>query len=204
MLQSREFFGLAAEAEIIPTNYFAPLELEVIYGRRAPLEIDLGCGDGSFLAQIAVANPAHDFLGIERLRGRVNSAKRKIIGGKLSNARVLRVETSYAVEKLLPAASVSVFHLMFPDPWPKRRHWRRRIVTRDFLSTVHQALVCGGILRIATDQIEYFREIRRVADESDFMVSSDSRPLLAASTFEKRFSGCEIYRTVLRKVSEVT
>lgn len=204
MFQSRECSDLAAEAEIIPTNYFAPLDFESIYGRRAPLEVDLGCGDGSFLTQIAAANPEHDFLGIERLHGRIKSAKGKIIRGKLINARVLRVETSYAVGKLLPATSVSVFHLMFPDPWPKRRHWRRRIVTKDFLASVHQALVCGGLLCIATDQIEYFREIERTASESQFRVSSDPGAPLAASTFERRFSSCEIYRLILRKVSEVT
>jgi len=205
MRQSRELSALAPTVEIVPENYFAPLDLEAIYGRNAPIEVDLGCGDGTFLAQIAEANPERDFLGVERLPGRVRSAKRRIMERKLANARVLRVETSYAVRQLLPAASVSVFHLMFPDPWPKRRHWRRRVVTGDFLTSVYRALAFRGLLRIATDQIDYFREIERIASQStQFVVTADSEPPLFSSTFEKRFSESEIYRLVLRKVSEVT
>jgi tRNA (guanine-N7-)-methyltransferase len=203
--QTRQSSVLPADVEIVPANYFAPLDLESIYGRSAPLEVDLGCGDGSFLVEIAAANPARDFLGIERLLGRVQSAHRKIAQRQLTNARVLRVETSYAIEKMLPTGSVTLFHLMFPDPWPKRRHWRRRIVTQDFFVSVHRALIAGGLLRIVTDQVDYFREIERLAAQSpQFVISSDPDPPRAPSTFEKRFSQPEIYRLILRKISDVT
>lgn len=205
MRQSRELPDSSADVEIVPANYFAPLDLKSIYGRSAPLEVDLGCGDGSFLVEIARAAPARDFLGIERLLGRVRSAHRKIAQRELTNARVLRVETSYAIQHLLPAGSTALFHLMFPDPWPKRRHWRRRIVTQDFFASVHRALIPGGLLRIVTDQIDYFREIERLAAQSpQFVISSDREPPRAPSTFEKRFSQSRIYRLVLRKISEVT
>jgi tRNA (guanine-N7-)-methyltransferase len=203
MLQSREFPALAPDVEIVPASYFAPLDLEAIYGRSAPVEVDLGCGDGCFLAEIAAANPARDFLGIERLPGRVRRAHRKITQRELTNARVLRLETSYAIRQMLPVDSVALFHLMFPDPWPKRRHWRRRIVTKDFFASIHRALAPHGLLRIATDQIAYFREIERLAAQAQFMISSDPEPHRAPSTFEKRFSESEIYRLVLRKVSDV-
>jgi tRNA (guanine-N7-)-methyltransferase len=205
MRQLREYPALAPDVEIVPANYFAPLDLEAIYGRSAPIEVDLGCGDGSFLVELAGANPARDFLGIERLLGRVRRTHRKIMQRELTNARVLRVETSYAVRQMLPADSVALFHLMFPDPWPKRRHWGRRVVTEDFFASVHRALVPHGLLRIATDQIVYFREIERLAGQStQFVISSDPEPPRAPSTFEKRFSQSEIYRLVLRKVSDVT
>ena len=205
MLQSREVHSLATGVEIVPSNYFAPLDLEAIYGRSAPLEVDLGCGDGTFLVQIAEANRERDFLGIERLLGRVQSAKRKINKGKLTNARVLRIETSYAIAHLLPTASVAVFYLMFPDPWPKRRHWRRRVVTEDFLASIHRSLTNGGLLHITTDQINYFQEIERLGRQSkQFVVNWDTERPQASSTFEKRFGESEIYRLVLRKVSEVT
>jgi tRNA (guanine-N7-)-methyltransferase len=205
MHQSRKVPALAPDVEIVPANYFAPLDLKSIYGRSAPLEVDLGCGDGSFLVEAAAANPARDFLGIERLLGRVRSAHRKIVQRELTNARVFRIETSYVLEQMLPANSVALFHLMFPDPWPKRRHWRRRIVTEDFLVSVHRGLAPDGLLRIVTDQIDYFREIERLAGEStQFVIGSDPEPRRAPSTFEKRFSQSEIYRLVLRKVSDVT
>jgi tRNA (guanine-N7-)-methyltransferase len=194
---------IAACAKLIPSNYFAPLHLETIYGNSAPLEVDLGCGDGTFLAAAAAANPSNNFLGIERMPGRVRSACRKIETAELRNARVLEIEISYAVRHLLPATSVSVFHLMFPDPWPKRRHSPRRIFTADLLSAVRRALVPDGTLRIATDEIDYFREIERLASDSPgFAVIPDREMPASASTFEKRFrqDGLEIHRLVLRKV----
>lgn len=198
---------IADQAELIPSNFFAPLDLEGIYGCRAPLEVDLGCGDGSFLVAAAAANPARNFLAIERLAGRVRSACRKIELNRLGNARVLRCDIFYAVHQLLPAGSVRVFHLMFPDPWPKRRHASRRIVTKDFLSSLHRALAPRGLVRIATDETEYFREIVRLAARSPHFVSVREQTTPAAlSTFEKRFrqDGLEIHRLVLRKISDVT
>lgn len=203
MLKSAETFA-AREPEVIPANYFAPLDLREIYGRRVCLEVDLGCGDGSFLVATAEANPERDFLGVERLAGRVRRVCRKIRSHGLANARVLRVESSYAVQHLLPPASVETFHLQFPDPWPKRRHWRRRVVTDDFLATIHRALVPEGTFRIATDQIDYFREIERLVSQSSrFVPMTERKEGPAISTFERRFrqGDAEIHRLVLRKVS---
>ena len=194
-------------AEAVPPNYFAPLHLKAIFDREASLEVDLGCGDGSFLMAAAAANPETNFLGIERMIGRVQSACRKIENGNVGNARVLRCEISYAVRQLLPANSVAGFHLMFPDPWPKRRHAPRRMVTANFLTSLHRALAPHGTVRIATDEIEYFREIERLAAGcAEFDIIRDRELPAASSTFEKRFrqDGLEIHRLVLRKVSDVT
>ena len=195
---------IAVQAEIIPANYFAPLDFETIYGNRALLEVDLGCGDGLFLAAAAASNPARNFLGIERMPGRARSACRKIEIGGLSNARILQLEISYAVRHLFPAASVAVFHLMFPDPWPKRRHSPRRVVTEDFLTAIHRSLAPEGTLRIATDQTDYFREIERLTARSPGFIGISEREIPASvSTFEMRFrqNGLEIHRLVLRKAS---
>ena len=194
---------IAVPAEIIPANYFVPLDFEAIYGNRSLLEVDLGCGDGLFLAAAAAANPARNFLGIERMPGRVRTACRRIEAGGLTNARILEIEISYAIRHLLPAASVAVFHLMFPDPWPKRRHSPRRVVTRDFLTALYDALVPGGLLRIATDETEYFREIEHLAARSaGYIRILDHAVPASVSTFEKRFrqDGLAIHRLVLRKV----
>ncbi|MEY2562879.1 MAG: tRNA (guanine-N7-)-methyltransferase [Verrucomicrobiota bacterium] len=96
---------------------------------------------------------------------------------------------------------------MFPDPWPKRRHAGRRVVTKDFLLSIYRVLAPDGSLRIATDQTEYFREIERIASQTpQFIMVKDERPPPAVSTFEKRFreETIEIHRLLLRKVSEVT
>lgn len=194
----------AAGVELVPENYFAPLDLEKVFPRRAPIEIDLGCGDGAFLVAMAARHPDRNFLGIERLVGRIRSARGKATRGNLRNVRVLLIESTYAVQHLLPPASVDAIHLLFPDPWPKKRHHSRRIVTADFLANAHRALVPGGRLRIATDQADYFQGIRELAATSEFHESPDDKTAeFPLTTFEKHFvaSGAPIYRLGLRKLS---
>jgi tRNA (guanine-N7-)-methyltransferase len=192
--------------ELIPESYLSFLDPTEIFGRVAPLVVDLGCGDGSFLAAMARLNPAHDFLGIERLAGRVRTAARK--ASELPNVRVLRVETAYAVRYLLPPNSVQAFYLLFPDPWPKRRHHRRRIFTPDFVETIISSLAPAGVFQVATDQRDYFEEIRRVAKSFGALqkISWNGANGLPPTTFERRFvkAGADIYRLELRKVSPAT
>lgn len=198
---------IASEIELVPANCLEPLDLPAIFGRVAPLEVDLGCGDGSFLSALAAQNPDNDFLGIERLLGRVHGACRKIERSGLTNARVTRFEISYAVAYLLPPGSVTAFYLLFPDPWPKRRHASRRLVTINFLESLHRALVPSGTLRIATDEVEYFRQItRRVSESRLFAVTTDARQTPVMTKFERRFRerGLAIHRLELQKVSPVT
>ena len=194
---------IASETEIVPANCFKPLDLPFIYGRVAPLEVDLGCGDGSFLAAMAAENPNSDFLGVERLLGRVRSACRKIEQRGVTNARVTRFEISYAVEHLLPAKSISAFYILFPDPWPKRRHAPRRLVTQNFFGSLYRALAPAGNVRLATDDSDYFRQITRFASQSQlFAVVPNAAPAIATTKFERRFRerGIAIHRLELRKV----
>src|SRR6266403_3912182 len=123
------------------------LDLGKIFGRKAPLHVDLGCGDGSFLCALAQRLPARNFLGIERLASRIRISAHK--AASLDNVRLLQIESAYAVRHLLPAGSVERVYLLFPDPWPKRRHHRRRVVPPDFLNSVHFALEENGAMDIA-------------------------------------------------------
>jgi tRNA (guanine-N7-)-methyltransferase len=183
------------------TNKINP---ENIFGRKASLHVDLGCGDGSFLCLLAQRLPDKNFLGIERLSGRVRSAARRAVG--LDNVRLLQVESFYAVRYLLPAESVETFYLLFPDPWPKRRHHRRRIVTPDFLNSVHTALEEKGTLHIATDDSDYFGKIKGVAGSNAGFVMGDADYNLPPSKFGVLFrqQGAPIYWLALRKISPVT
>ena len=196
---------ISYSTELIPVDYFAPLDLAQIFGRVAPLEVDLGCGDGAFLVALAEQFPERNFLGMERLRGRARSACGKAERKRLRNVRVLRVESSYALEYLLPPESVDVVHLLFPDPWPKRRHHRRRVVTNNFLAAVHRVLAPDGRFRVATDQDDYFRSIRRLMSPALFVEENGKRaaPVESRTTFEKHFiaTGAPIYRLELAKVS---
>jgi tRNA (guanine-N7-)-methyltransferase len=179
------------------------LDLEKIFGRRAPLHVDLGCGDGSFLCALGQRLPEKNFLGIERLLGRIRSSARK--AANLGNVRLLQMESSYAVRYLLPAGSVETFYLLFPDPWPKRRHHRRRIVTPDFLNSVHTALMKNGIIYIATDHFDYFRKIKGIARSTLGFAIVEVDVELPPSGFELifRHKGAPIHSVALRKVSPV-
>jgi tRNA (guanine-N7-)-methyltransferase len=191
--------------ELIPESYLAPLDLLAAFGSEAPLHVDLGCGDGSFLCELARQRPHKNFLGTEKLVGRVAKFCRKAV--LLKNVRILNVESSYAVRYLLPEASVQTFYLFFPDPWPKRRHHRRRIVTQDFLDSIHRALQLDGVLRVATDQRDYFELINRLTKSHSGFRAIDLVDVdLPSTKFERRFreAGQPIYRLVLRKVSPAT
>jgi tRNA (guanine-N7-)-methyltransferase len=184
-----------------------PLDFAALFGRVAPIEIDLGCGDGGFLAAYAALHPERDFLGIERLVGRVRSATKRAERLRLTNVRILRAETAHTVRHLLPPSSVVRFHLSFPDPWPKRRHHRRRLVNPDFLRDAAVALVPNGTVRIATDDADYFRHIREAIQRSCLFTRHDAgvRDEIPTSTFEERFRklAIPIHRLELRKISPV-
>lgn len=161
----------ALAGEFVPDDYFQKLERAVICRGDRPLEIDLGCGDGSFLMEMAREFPERDFLGTERLLGRVKKVCKKVTRRKLDNARVLRLDSRYVVEWLLPEAAVSRLHLLCPDPWPKLRHNRRRLVQLEFLEAVRRALVPGGEFLFMTDHEEYFRwALGKVAEFGKFEV----------------------------------
>jgi tRNA (guanine-N7-)-methyltransferase len=191
--------------ELVPETYVAPLDLAAIFGRAAPLHVDLGCGDGSFLCELARRYPQKNFLGVERLVRRVAKACRK--ASVLENVRILNLESSYAVRYLLQEKSVEEFYLLFPDPWPKRRHHCRRIVKMDFLDSIHRALENGGSVQIATDQLDYFEQITRLgSSDSRFAIFDRDDVDLPPTRFERRFHafGAPIYRLALRKISPVT
>jgi len=190
-----------ALVEYIPQSLTKPLHWNEVFPRRAPIEIDLGCGDGAFLMAMARANPEHNFLGIERLLGRVSKVCRKVAREDLKNTRVLRLEVARAVSNLLPADSIAAFHLLFPDPWPKRRHHRRRAFTTEFLCCIHRALIDGGLFHIATDHADYFHQIERVIAEADSFLVSAGQQDFPLTTFEQKFliRGISIQRLLLRK-----
>ena len=180
-----------------------PLELEKIFGRKAPVHVDLGCGDGSFLCALAQRMPHKDFLGIERLLTRIRASARK--ASTLDNVRLLRIESSYAVRYLLPVGSIERFYLLFPDPWPKRRHHRRRIMRPDFLKSIHAALQRDGGFYIATDDADYFDLINEMAQSHDGFATSNGAVDLPLSRFGRLFQqkGATIHSLELRKLSPV-
>ncbi len=146
-------------AIISPSSWTEVLPVGALFPSPAPLEVDVGCGKGRFLLARAKARPGINFLGIDRLLVRIRRVDRRIRLENIRNVRLLRIEASYALEHLLPPLSVSVFYIFFPDPWPKRRHHKRRLFTESFMNSVYASLVPGGEIHLATDHLDYFQKI---------------------------------------------
>lgn len=130
-----------------------------VFGREAPLEVEIGSGKARFLVAAARANPAHDFLGLERALSYYRICRERVARSGLRNAAVLRADGKLFLESLLPA-SVRAFHVYFPDPWPKRKQIKRRFLDAVTLDAIASRLEPGGTLRIATDHPGYGRAVR--------------------------------------------
>jgi tRNA (guanine-N7-)-methyltransferase len=190
---------------LVPLDYCARLDLESGFGRTAPLEVDIGSGDGAFLLESARRHPERNFLGIERLLGRARATCHVAARSGLTNVRILRLDSAYAVRWLLPAASVNTFHLACPDPWPKRRHRTRRVFRAAFLRAILAALEDRGALRVVSDHALYFSRMMRLCractDLEEIPGADD--PRYPVTDFERYFlaRNAPVYRALFSKIS---
>ena len=197
----------AVESPVIirPPSYVERLNLHGLFAERRPVEVELGAGDGSFLMQWAAQNPQTNFLGLERLLGRLKKIEKKSRRLGLSNVRALRLEATYFVEYLLPRESVSAFHIYFPDPWPKRKHRQNRLINERFAEVLRAALLNDGIVFLRTDDTDYFAQMTRVfgANKNFATVKTPERLASVLTDFEKDFNaqGISTNRAAYQRVS---
>jgi len=172
-----------------PASWVERLVLGEMFSVARPLEVELGSGDGSFLAQWAKLVPERNFLGVERLLGRLRKLDRKGQRAGLLNLRLMRIEASYFLEFLLPLASVEALHIYFPDPWPKRKHRKNRLVNERFPELVARVLVPGGIVYLRTDDADYFEQMLEVfaADKRFVRVETPEELAAVVTDFERGF-----------------
>lgn len=167
-----------------------PLGLSELFSEPHPLEVELGCGDASFLVEYARRHPERNFIGVERLLGRLRKLDRKGLRAGLTNLRGVRIESSYFLEYLLPPHLATALHIYFPDPWPKKRHHKYRLINERFPSIARLALVPGGIVYLRTDDTDYFQQMTDVfAANREFQpieTPSDLAELL--TDFEREFN----------------
>jgi len=156
------------------------LDLSRLFSSAQPLEVELGSGDGSFLLKYAEAHPERNFIGVERLLGRVQKLDRKGRRLGLRNLRGVRIESSYFLEYLLPRESVSALHIYFPDPWPKLKHRRHRLVSERFPELAAKALVPAGIVYLRTDDRDYFEQMLSVFGASTLFKAVETAAALKA------------------------
>jgi len=145
-----------------PPSYVERLDLSRLFPKSQPLEVELGSGDGSFLVEWARRHPERNFLGVERLLGRTRKLDRKGLRLGLLNLRGIRLEVSYFFEYVLPRACVHLLHVYFPDPWPKRKHRKNRLINSRFTELAAEALEDSGVVCLRTDDADYFAQMLSV------------------------------------------
>ncbi|HYG35743.1 MAG TPA: tRNA (guanosine(46)-N7)-methyltransferase TrmB [Clostridia bacterium] len=165
------------------------LQLESLFPVQQSLEVELGSGDGSFLVEYARKHPERNFIGVERLLGRIRKTDRKGRRAGLNNLRAVQIESSYLLQYLLPTHSAEALHIYFPDPWPKRKHRRHRLINEQFPVLAHQALIPGGKVYLRTDDQDYFSQMLAVFGASPLFKPTEAPSELTAilTDFERGF-----------------
>jgi tRNA (guanine-N7-)-methyltransferase len=167
------------------------LNLDALFGRAAPRILEIGCGMGDTTAHIAAAHPENDYLGVEVYPPGVGNLCKRITEDGLKNVRVIRHDAVEVVRDMLPDASLSGIHVFFPDPWPKKRHHKRRLIQPPFVAELTRRLRPGGYLHCATDWEAYAQQMLEVLSAepglhntaTDYAPRPEYRPL---TKFERR------------------
>ena len=185
-----------------------PWDAAALFGRAAPLEVEIGSGKGLFLHSAAVSAPEYNFLGVEIAQKYARFAAARLARARLTNAIVLHANAERLFAELLPDDSLAAVHVYFPDPWWKKRHHKRRVLNERFLRHVERALTSGGAFHFWTDVSEYFdATLALVAAETSLSgpLEVAERPpehdLDYRTHFERRtrLSGEPVYRAQFRK-----
>ncbi len=151
-----EYSGVALKSEELDDT----IDFAHVFGRRGPFHIEIGSGKGTFLLHAAQAQPEVNFLGIEWARRFYLHAVDRIGRWGLTNVRIIRTDAATFLAESVPAESVACLHIYFPDPWPKKRHHKRRLIQPANMPTLIRCLEAGGAVRLATDHLEYFEQMK--------------------------------------------
>jgi tRNA (guanine-N7-)-methyltransferase len=133
----------------------ALLDLKRVFGNENPVTLEIGFGMGIATAMIARDNPQKNYLGVEVHRPGIGRLLWEIDGRGLSNIRIIEYDAVDVLEKMIPPSSLAAFHVFFPDPWPKKRHHKRRLITRPFTGLLAEKLCPGGYVYMVTDWADY-------------------------------------------------
>jgi tRNA (guanine-N7-)-methyltransferase len=157
-----------AYAELLPTLGvpYAPVSLDfrAVFGRSAPVVLEVGSGMGETTARIARENPGTDYLAVEVHAPGVGSLLKRLADEGIGNVRVVRHDAVEVLSDMVPPASLAGIHVFFPDPWPKKRHHKRRLVQPEFARLAAERLAPGGYIHVATDWQEYAQHVLAVLE----------------------------------------
>ena len=186
----------------------APLDFRALFGRAAPVHVEIGFGNGDVLAAMAARHPEYDYLGIEVHRPGIGALLRRLEAAGLGNARVMRADAKEVLARNIPDAALSAVNIFFPDPWPKKRHHKRRLIQPEFAELVRRKLQPGGMLHLATDWRDYAEQMLDVLSQTPgfentaaagaFAPRPEERPLTKFEQRGKRL-GHEVYDLSFRR-----
>jgi len=142
------------------------LDFSEVFGNSKSVTLEIGFGNGESLAQMAREQPEYNFIGVEVHRPGIGHLLQLIERNHLSNIRVIHADAMEVLETMIAADSLDTLQLFFPDPWPKKRHHKRRIICSDFTRLVANKLTPGGILHIATDWLHYAETVLEILEKS--------------------------------------
>ncbi len=151
-----------------------PLDLDTVFDRQAPRILEIGCGMGETTVAIAAAHPDTDYIGIEVHTPGVGSLLKQIDEAGLSNVRVIQHDAVAVMDTMIPPASLDGLHIFFPDPWPKKRQQKRRLIQSPFIALAVSRLKPGAYLHAATDWQEYAEQILAVFSAEPTLVNTAS------------------------------
>ncbi|GAK59801.1 tRNA (guanine-N(7)-)-methyltransferase [Candidatus Vecturithrix granuli] len=152
------------EIELNYRNMEPPFCWKDIFGNSAPVEIEVGFGKCGFLIHLAAQFPTINFLGIEKSRKYYQKGLKKVQHANLRNVKLLWGEAAHILQRYIKDASVAMLYVNFPDPWPKKKHAKRRLLNADFAAIAARKLVFDGCIEIATDIEAYAHEAMNVFD----------------------------------------
>jgi tRNA (guanine-N7-)-methyltransferase len=169
----------------------AALDLDATFGRRAPLIVEIGFGMGQATAAIAAARPDTNFLGIEVHEPGVGALLQRIEEQQLSNLRIVQHDAVEVLTSMIAPGSLAGVQVFFPDPWPKKRHWKRRLIQPPFVTLLASRMAAGGVLHCATDWEPYAGQMLEVLSAEPLLANTADgyapRPAYRPQTkFERR------------------
>lgn len=135
---------------------------ELMRGDR-PVEVEIGCGKALYVVTRADRDRHVQFIGIDTAERYLKHGRRRSLRRDLGNLLLVKADARELIRRCIPHERIAAFHVNFPDPWPKRRHWNRRLLSPEFLAALRQRLIDGGSFVLATDVEEYFRQVERTA-----------------------------------------
>ncbi|HJU10338.1 MAG TPA: hypothetical protein VJ728_05655, partial [Candidatus Binataceae bacterium] len=181
-------------------DYFS-IQPDLLFGRTAPLEVEIGAGRGDFIIGRAATYPNRNFLAVELSISLAQLVASRAASVGVTNLRIARVDARPLVNLFLPSGSINAYYIYFPDPWPKTRHAKHRLFTHFFVANLYRTLASGASLHVATDVRDYADSMFSLIREHGFSRSGEPVAGLEATAFARKFmtEGRTLYGAVFIK-----